>query len=206
MAPQIIMGLVEGIFMSLGKIVEVGVNIITKLWEGIKSMFGQLWEWIKEVPSNILTWIWDGLKGIGSIGVDLVKGLWNGIKSVKDWIWDKISGFFGDLWDGICDFFQIGSPSKLFAEGLGQWLPKGLAVGIETNLDSVEDAIDDMNDIVASSFDLQPDISGIGSTFSPQTIVNVQNNMELDPLGQLVNNVKTFSGGAKNDYNWGAGL
>jgi hypothetical protein len=36
--------------------------------------------------------------------------------------------------------------------------------------------------------------------------VNVQNNMELDPLGQLVNNIKTFSGGAKNDYNWGASL
>jgi hypothetical protein len=30
--------------------------------------------------------------------------------------------------------------------------------------------------------------------------------MELDPLGQLVNNIKTFSGGAKNDYNWGASL
>jgi hypothetical protein len=28
----------------------------------------------------------------------------------------------------------------------------------------------------------------------------------MDPLGQLVNRVKTFSGGAKNDYNWGAGL
>ena len=206
MAPQIIMGLTEGIFMSLGKIVEVGVNIITKLWEGIKSMLGQLWEWIKEVPSNILTWIWDGLKGITSIGIDLIKGLWEGIKSVKDWIWDKISGFFGGIVDGIIDFFGIGSPSKLFADEIGQWLPKGLAVGIEANTDSVESAIDNMNDIVASSFDLQPNISGIGSTFSPQTIVNVQNNMELDPLGQLVNNVKTFSGGAKNDYNWGASL
>ena len=29
--------------------------------------------------------------------------------------------------------------------------------------------------------------------------------MEFDALGQLVNNVKTFSGGAKNDYNYVGG-
>ena len=53
---------------------------------------------------------------------------------------------------------------------------------------------------------MQPDISSLGSTYSPSTTVIVNNNMEVDPLGQLVNNVKTFSGGAKNDYNWGAGV
>ena len=36
-------------------------------------------------------------------------------------------------------------------------------------------------------------------------IVNIEKNMEFDALGQLVNNVKTFSGGAKNDYNYGMG-
>ena len=28
------------------------------------------------------------------------------IKDACYWIWDKISGFFSDLWDGICDFFS----------------------------------------------------------------------------------------------------
>lgn len=28
------------------------------------------------------------------------------IKDACRWIWDKISGFFSDLWDGICDFFS----------------------------------------------------------------------------------------------------
>lgn len=133
--------------------------------------------------------------------------MWNGIKDCAGWLWDKISGFFGDIWDGICDFFGIGSPSKLFEEGLGKWIPAGFAVGIEGNLEPLQNAIDDMDDIVLSSFDMQPELSGqMSSSYSPNTIVNVQNNMEIDPLGQLVNNVKTFSGGAKNDYNWGAGV
>ena len=207
MAPQIIVGIVTGLVTALGKIFEVGAEIISNLWDGICSMFSQLWEWIKSVPEKILGWIWDGLKGIVNIGRDLIEGLWNGIKDCGAWLWDKISSFFGDIWDSILDFFGIGSPSKLFEEGLGQWIPKGFAVGIEANLDPLQKAVDDMDDVVLSSFDMQPDISGtMSSTYSPNTIVNVQNNMEMDPLGQLVNNVKTFSGGAKNDYNWGAGV
>ena len=54
-------------------------------------------------------------------------------------------------------------------------------------------------------FDLQPNISGnMNNTLSPNLNVVVNNNMEVDPLGQVVNKIKTFSGGAKNDYNWGA--
>ena len=32
---------------------------------------------------------------------------------------------------------------------------------------------------------------------------NMTNNMETDLLGNLVNNIKTYSNGAKNDYNYG---
>jgi hypothetical protein len=63
-----------------------------------------------------------------------------------------------------------------------------------------------MNNIVASSFDLQPDITSLGSTYSPETTVIVNNNMEVDPLGQVVSNIKTYSGGAKNDFNYGGGI
>jgi hypothetical protein len=30
--------------------------------------------------------------------------------------------------------------------------------------------------------------------------------MRQDPLGQMVNDIKTFSGGSKNDYNYGMGV
>ena len=76
----------------------------------------------------------------------------------------------------------------------------GLEQGMEDMKSQVQSTID-------SVFSLQPNVSGsMSSTYSPQMNVIVQNNMEYDPIGQLVSNVKTFSGGAKNDYNWGAGL
>ncbi|MCB6554742.1 hypothetical protein LI168_16150, partial [Desulfovibrio desulfuricans] len=65
------------------------------------------------------------------IGINLVKGLWEGIKNVKDWILDKISGFCDGILNGMLDFFDIGSPSKLMRDMIGKWLPPGIAVGFE---------------------------------------------------------------------------
>jgi hypothetical protein len=51
------------------------------------------------------------------------------------------------------------------------------------------------------------DNSTIGSMVAGKQniIVNVDATFETDPLGQVVRNIKTFSGGAKNDYNYGMG-
>lgn len=209
-APQIVVALVQGIVGALGKIFEVGKNIISKLWDGIKSLFG----WIWEKATSIAGQIWQGIKdGIGSawekikeIGASIIRGIWEGIKGMWDWFWGKVGDFFGDLWGSVKDFFGVGSPSRLMADTVGKWIPAGVAVGIEGNVKPLENAIDNMDNLIASSFDMQPDITSLGSSYSPSTTVIVNNNMEVDPLGQLVNNVKTFSGGAKNDYNWGAGV
>jgi hypothetical protein len=46
----------------------------------------------------------------------------------------------------------------------------------------------------------------MSSTYNPNMVINVQNNMKFDPLGQVVSNIKTYSGGAKNDFNYGGGI
>lgn len=205
-APQIIVALVQGIVGALGKIFELGGQIIGKLWDGITSFFGWLWDNVKSIPGKIGDAILSGISALWDVGKAIVEGVWDGISGAFDWLWDKVCDFFGGIVDGVLDFLGIGSPSKLFADEIGQWIPKGLAVGIEANTDSVQKAIDDMNDIVVSSFDLQPDVAGISSTYSPNTIVNVYSNYEVDPLGQVVSNIKTYSGGAKNDFNYGGGI
>lgn len=57
---------------------------------------------------------------------------------------------------------------------------------------------------------IQKQISSLGQMDSLQTatsnetpIINVQVNVKQDPLGRMVQDIKTFSGGAKNDYNYG---
>ena len=83
---------------------------------------------------------------------------------------------------------------------IGGYLDKGFINGVEGMQDEVKKAF-------TGTFGLSPNMVNSASTnFSPS--VNVVNNisMEQDPLGQMVRKVKTFSGGAKNDFNYGMGV
>lgn len=172
---QLIVGLVQGLIQSIPAILKA-----------LKDMAVAMFGYLKQLPSMFI-----------DIGTNLIKGLWNGIKNVTQWITDKIKGFGKSVMKAIKGIFGIASPSKEFA-----WIGKMNVLGLE---EGMEDMQPQLQRTIDGLFNLQPNVSGsMKSTYSPQMNVVVNNNMELDPLGQVVNKIKTFSGGAKNDYNWGA--
>ena len=61
-----------------------------------------------------------------------MRGLWEGIQSLASWLWDKVSGWISSIWDGICDFFGIHSPSKEMG-WIGEMLVEGLAGSLDKN-------------------------------------------------------------------------
>lgn len=160
---------------SKQKLKEAGINLINNVADGIVNTFSRIWD----------------------IGKNLVVGLWNGIKDKVNWIIEKIKGFGNSVMKAIKGIFGIHSPSTEF-EFVGKMNVLGLEKGMKEMQPELQKTINGV-------FSLQPNISGqMSSNYSPQTNVVVNNSMEFDPLGQLVSNIKTFSGGAKNDYNWGA--
>jgi len=84
---------------------------------------------------------------IVEIGGNIVKGLWSGIQQLASWLWDKVSGWISSIWDGICDFFGIHSPSKEMA-WVGEMLVKGLAGSIDDNGDEAVKAAEGMADSI----------------------------------------------------------
>lgn len=67
-------------------------------------------------------------------GADVIHGLWNGISSMGGWLWSKVTSFVSsNVVDAAKSFLHIGSPSKLMADAIGQWIPAGIAVGAEGN-------------------------------------------------------------------------
>ena len=176
------------------------LQMIKKGINAAKGLFNGVIDIVKKLPSKML-----------DIGLNVAKGIGKGITNGVGWIKQKIKDLVGNVTSFIKKVFKIGSPSKLMADEIGQWLPKGIAVGIDANANSIYKAMSnvqkDMNKMVDTTFGLSPTLTGTASThFSPKVNVNVQNNMKTDPLGQVVNSVKTFSGGAKNDYNYGMGV
>lgn len=197
--PEIIDKLVTALIQNLPKLIVCGVQFHLQLWMGIIKALPQLLSKVPQIITNLVNTLKNNLGSVVGVGSNLVKGLWNGISNVTGWIIGKIRGFGSSVMKAIKGIFGVHSPSTEF-----EWVGKMNILGLEKGMEELQPQL---QRTINGLFDLQPNVSGsMQSTYSPQMTVNVQNNMELDPLGQVVSNIKTFSGGAKNDYNWGASI
>lgn len=177
------------------------VNAFNNVVNAIKQLPGK----IRAIPGRIIGFFASLPSQMASVGLNIVKGIGNGITSGITWIKNKIRAFVGNVTSFIKKVFKIGSPSKLMENQVGQWIPKGIALGITTNTDSVNKAMSNMQKDISSTFGLSPQVANTTAlNYNPNVVVNNQISMKQDPLGQMVSNIKTFSGGAKNDYNYGA--
>ena len=196
--PGKIWDLIVAIFEFLGKIpdylYDLGfkmkvwfINFKDKAIKGFRNLIDNIVSFFKELPSKM----WE-------IGKNVVEGLWNGIKNMGSWIKDKIFDFFKGIVDGAKDALGIHSPSKEF-KILGKFSVLGYTEALDDMQNEVDTAIQD-------TFGISPQLQNASSLhYSPNVVVNNDINVSQDPLGQMVSNIKSFSGGAKNDYSFGLG-
>ncbi len=75
---------------------------------------------VKEIPGQMI-----------SIGSDIVGGIKRGISGA----WGALTGWLGNMAKGLIDGVKgalgIGSPSRLFADRIGKWIPAGITLGVE---------------------------------------------------------------------------
>ena len=196
--PEIIEALVNGITALIPTLITVAPTMMLKLGWALVKAIPQLVSKIPEIIVAMVKGLKNGISDFIDIGGNLVKGLWQGISDKVDWIIGKIKGFGKSILNGIKSFFGIHSPSTEFA-WIGKMNVIGLNEGMEDMKGTVENTFDDL-------FDLSPQVKASAATyFSPQTNVVVNNQFETDPLGQVVNRIKSVSGGARSDYNVGMG-
>lgn len=174
-----------GLKNGIGNAINGVVNFIKSLPGKIASIPGRIISLFSRLPGNML-----------NIGRNIMQGLWNGIQGLKNWVINRVKGIGSSILKGIKGVLGIHSPSTEFAM-VGKFSMLGYEEGLEKMQPEIQRSIDSM-------FNLSPQMTGsMNNSLSPN--INVQNNinMETDPLGQVVNKIKTFSGGAKNDYNYG---
>ena len=160
---NLLIRLIGTIRQRLPEFLQQGIQLIGQLALGIIKAIPGI---VAKIPSVIgaLVRAFGGLAGqfIG-IGGDLIRGLWKGIGSVKDWILGKIKGFVGDITKGIKGFFGIKSPSKVMADEVGQWLPKGLAEGIEDNTKPVSKAMEELASLSTGTLESELALSAVST-------------------------------------------
>lgn len=199
--PKIVWSIIKVIAKLPILLAKQGFNAIISLAQAIVNNIFKVVNGAKNLGTKVVNTIKNLLKpgALLNVGKNLVQGLWNGINNAKDWVLGKIKGFGSSVIKGIKGIFGIKSPSKVMFE-IGGYLDKGFINGILSMQDDIDKSI-------TGAFDLSPSLYGTASNhFSPNVNVVVNNNYKQDPLGQMVKEVKTYSGGAKNDYSYGAGV
>jgi phage-related protein len=197
--PVIIERFLNALIPQLPKIMAYAPKIILALAKGLISAIPTLVSQIPQIVRAIINGLASGISGFVNVGQNMARGLWNGIKGLKDWVISKVKGMGNEIVKSLKKTLGIHSPSTEFA-----LIGKFSVLGYTEALDKMSKDVDKQ---VANTFGLNPQLTGsMQNTFSPNVQVYNNVNVEQDPLGQMVSSIKTFSGGAKNDYNYGSGI
>ena len=197
--PNFVNGVIQWFSELPGRLWNIITDIVGKVGQWFSDMWNKAKEEVPKLINNIVNWFKELPGKMIEIGSNIVSGIWQGITNRANKFKNDVQNFFSGIVDGVKDVLGIRSPSKEFAI-VGRYSILGYT-------EALDDMQSDVQKQIAETFALSPQLSATsGMHYSPN--VNVINNVDIqqDPLGQMVNNIKTYAGGAKNDYNYGAGL
>lgn len=163
---------------------EAGSQFINNVVSFIQQLPGKIKQFLDSAINNLRTWVTQmGQKGkeavqslinnvisaasgiaskVMSIGSDIVSGVWNGIKNAAGWFTDQVKGFFSGIVNGVKSALGIGSPSKVFRDEIGKWLPPGVAQGFKAALPAAMNSMEkDLNKGIDS---IEPDDVSVTAT------------------------------------------
>lgn len=149
--PDIISGIVNAVISNIPLIVQAGIDLLTSLIKNLPTIIVEIVKPVPQIISGLVSALGKGVSQLAEVGGNLVRGLWQGIQSLASWLWNKVSGWISSIWDGICDFFGIHSPSDEMA-WIGEMLVKGLSGSIDANggeaVKAAEAMSADINDVM----------------------------------------------------------
>ena len=182
-------GFISGIFNGIKGIIDGVANFFKtafqKAADGVKKIF----EGVKSTAKNIIDAIVKIIKTPINVLIDGLNLFIKALNKIKIPNWVPGVGGKGLHFDKIPKL-EVGT--NFVPEDMLAMIHKGEAV-VPKKFNPYA------NGLNASTLSAMNN-SGI----APKVII--YNNVSMDPLGQTVSNIKTFSGGAKNDYNYGVGV
>jgi phage-related protein len=167
-------GLPGRIIAAIKRFIEDARNWASQAFQALRDAAAQkaaeFLSWISGLPGRIISYF-TGLYGrMLSIGGDIVRGIWQGIQNLASWLWNRVTDFVGGIVDKVQSLLNIGSPSKVFADEVGKWIPAGIAVGVEANagtfLDSIKTLMNDAMGRFNAMSTMSPDMSGFVATLA----------------------------------------
>lgn len=143
---------------NLPALVKAGMELIVALAQGLPDAIPAIIDALPDIISAIIK----GFEDVNwlDLGANILKGILNGLVSAVSGIWSVVEDVGSAIIDGFCDFFDIHSPSRVMAKKVGQYLPSGIAVGME---DTADEPVNEAQVIVDS-------VAGVSAEMDPVMI------------------------------------
>ena len=130
-AVDAIITVAEGLVDHVDEIIIAAGSLIAGLTQGLIEALPRLVVRLPEIIGAIVKGLLSGMSAIGEVGSQLVHGLFDGISNAASWLYDKLRGWVSDVLDWVKGLFGIHSPSKVFANEIGKFIPPGITLGVE---------------------------------------------------------------------------
>ena len=121
---------------------HLGSSLISMIGSGISAL-------ATNIPAALSAIGTKALSAVMSInwlqlGKDIIAGIVSGLGGAVGALVDAVKAAAKKALDAAKSLLGIGSPSKVFRDQVGKWIPEGMALGIEGGTDTVKDAIGDV--------------------------------------------------------------
>ena len=130
-AVDAIITVAEGLVDHVDEIIIAAGSLIAGLTQGLIEALPRLVVRLPEIIGSIVKGLLSGMASIGEVGSQLVHGLFDGISNAASWLYDKLRGWVSDVLGWVKGLFGIHSPSKVFANEIGKFIPPGITLGVE---------------------------------------------------------------------------
>lgn len=143
-----VMQAIVNALMSLpSKLLSLGRSGVSGLANGVRAAAGLVRSGITTVINALIAIVRAVPSKMLSLGKNIVQGIANGIRNAASAVVKALGDVVSNAIDAIKKKLGIASPSKVFRDAVGQWIPEGIAVGITSNADSVQESINSLVDL-----------------------------------------------------------
>ncbi|WP_311208721.1 MULTISPECIES: hypothetical protein [unclassified Aeromicrobium] len=131
-------------FAGIAGVVTTVIGFFGRLRSGAADRLESLLSFVRGVPGKVKSGLGDLGGLLTSAGRDMIRGLIGGIKDMAGAAVDAAKGVAKSAVSGAKSLLGINSPSRVFRDEVGKWIPLGIVAGIAKSLPRLDQAIQNM--------------------------------------------------------------
>ena len=176
---------IQNVRNTISTVLNAISGVWTSVWNRVSSFLGNIWHGITSAVSNgiqsvsntvgrikstVLGAVSGASRWLYDTGRQVIQGLINGIGGAFKWVKDTIGNLGKNLIGWAKGVLGIHSPSRIFRDEVGKWIPAGMAQGIDKASGLVADSIDGLTDMVPT-VSLKTDASRLETPLAYSAVV-----------------------------------